>query len=93
MHPDAVERCNGRDDDCDGAGDEGAVDTETWFEDVDADGFGGTGSWLACDRPPGFVGNSSDCDDRSAAVNPDAGELCNGVDDDCDAVIDEEVCP
>lgn len=30
-----------------------------------------------------------DCDDTSATVHPDATELCNGVDDDCDDTTDE----
>jgi hypothetical protein len=29
-----------------------------------------------------------DCDDGNAAVNPDADELCNGIDDDCDGTTD-----
>ncbi len=31
-----------------------------------------------------------DCDDASAAVFPGAEEVCNGIDDDCDAEIDED---
>ena len=30
-----------------------------------------------------------DCDDRDAVVSPDAEEACNGIDDNCDGVIDE----
>ncbi len=31
-----------------------------------------------------------DCDDTDAAVFPGASEYCNGVDDDCDALVDED---
>jgi hypothetical protein len=35
---------------------------------------------------------SDDCDDESAAVHPEAGEICsNGIDDDCDLALDN--CP
>jgi len=30
-----------------------------------------------------------DCDDGRAAVHPGASELCNGLDDDCDGLVDE----
>ena len=33
-------------------------------------------------------GVSEDCDDADPAVNPGAREVCNGVDDDCDGVVD-----
>ena len=42
------------------------------FADADGDG------WAACE----------DCDDTEPGVNPDARELCNGADDDCDGAID-----
>ena len=31
-----------------------------------------------------------DCDDLDAAVNPDAEEVCNGIDDNCDEVVDTD---
>jgi len=33
---------------------------------------------------------ASDCDDDNAAVHPGASEVCNGIDDDCDGLMDEE---
>ena len=33
----------------------------------------------------------TDCDDADSSVNPGADEVCNGVDDDCDDLIDEDV--
>jgi hypothetical protein len=32
-----------------------------------------------------------DCDDTNATVYPDAAETCNGIDDDCDGSIDEDL--
>ncbi len=91
VHPDADERCNGIDDDCDGEVDEdSASDAATWYEDADSDGYGDPSSpVLACEQPPGFVDNDFDCDDASGAINPSADELCNGYDDDCDGTTDE----
>jgi hypothetical protein len=61
----------------------------TWYADADGDGFGNAGSTTtACTQPVGYVANSSDCDDNSAAVNPNATEVCNGIDDDCDGLTD-----
>src|SRR5690606_6759271 len=87
--PGAADVCNGVDDDCDGAIDEGAA-TTTWYADADGDGFGDASATVrACAPPPGFVANADDCDDTDAAINPDAAEVCNEVDDDCDGAIDE----
>jgi len=89
-HPGATEVCDGDDDDCDGVADEDdATDAATWYADSDGDGFGDAAhSTQACDQPSGFVDNSSDCDDRDATANPDAGEVCDGVDNDCDGTVD-----
>ncbi len=39
----------------------------------------------------GFLVSEGDCDEVDANVFPGATELCNGIDDDCDGVVDEEV--
>ncbi|MFH1463056.1 MAG: putative metal-binding motif-containing protein [Pseudomonadota bacterium] len=87
----AVERCNGRDDDCDGQVDEDdAEDARTWYADTDGDGFGDAASpRRACRRPEGFVPQAGDCDDTRAGVNPGAREVCDRLDDDCDGQVDE----
>jgi len=38
----------------------------------------------------GFTPEDGDCNDHDADVNPDATEVCNDVDDDCDGAIDRD---
>ncbi len=38
----------------------------------------------------GYTEAEGDCDDHDNDVHPDATELCNGEDDDCDGLIDDE---
>jgi hypothetical protein len=71
----------------------GCKDPVAWFADHDGDGFGLDGEKvLACDPPDGtWVLVGTDCDDTSAAVNPNAQEVCDpaNVDEDCDGVADD----
>ena len=53
-----------------------------YCEDVDGDGYGVRPA-LLCP----FLG-LLDCDDTNPAVHPRAPEVCNGIDDNCDSVID-----
>ncbi len=94
VHPDAVEACNGRDDDCDAAIDEeGAELCQEYWLDVDLDTFGlaGQSRCLCAPTLPYSARNDTDCDDDNPFVNPHANEVCNLLDDDCDEVIDEGV--
>ena len=62
----------------------------TFYADADADGYGDPDAMiLACAAPDGTVGNADDCDDRDDSVHPDAEELCDGEDQDCDGDIDD----
>ena len=89
--PGATEVCDLVDNDCDTDIDEGdADDAAVWYGDGDGDGFGTTPSTTACTQPKGYVANGDDCDDGDGNVHPGADEYCNGADDDCDTVTDEE---
>jgi len=86
----ADEVCGGDDEDCDGTVDErDAVDAPTWYWDGDLDGYGDPFlTATSCSQPPGYVDNADDCDDTDAAFSPDAVEVCNGRDDNCDGATD-----
>ncbi len=83
------------DNNCNGMVDENTG--STWFQDVDADGFGNPAvDSVSCESPVGFVLDSLDCNDTLAIVNPDGIEICgNDIDEDCngeDLVCDLSGC-
>jgi hypothetical protein len=88
INPEAIEICDQIDDDCDGETDEGVV--TTFYYDADGDGFGNIDATMTgCTADEGYVSDSSDCDDTDTAINPGMSEICNGVDDNCDGMIDD----
>ncbi len=91
-YPGADEYCDGHDDNCDGVVDETtAVDTLTWYEDLDGDGYGNSAVVAsACSEPSGYTAASGDCNEYDSTINPDADEYCDGTDNDCDGVTDED---
>ncbi|MEY3213844.1 MAG: hypothetical protein RIT28_4325 [Pseudomonadota bacterium] len=89
VNPSAEEICDARDNNCDGSIDEGV--TTTYYQDLDGDGHGDADYPVeACEAPEGYAATPTDCDDLDAAVSPDAAELCDDVDNDCDGVTDPE---
>ncbi|MDP2308694.1 MAG: MopE-related protein [Pseudomonadota bacterium] len=92
VHPDADEVCDGLDNDCDGAVDDDVVDGGIFYPDTDGDGHGdgSADAVQACAAPERHVSDPTDCDDTSGDIHPDASEVCDGLDDDCDGDIDEE---
>jgi hypothetical protein len=94
VHPNAVEHCNNRDDDCDEVVDEDPIDALEWAPDGDGDGFGDAGqAVISCSEVAGSVGNADDCDDADSDIFPWADEVCDdGIDQDCSGVADN-TCP
>jgi len=71
---------------------------ETWFKDVDGDGYSDGTNKDDVIQPVGYklpadlTSTTGDCDDSDAAVTPVATEVCgNGIDDDCSG--GDEACP
>lgn len=89
VHPRAMERADGLDNDCDGRIDEGIAAT-VFYIDRDKDGFGDAGSSRSeVIRPVGYVDNNLDCNDYNAGDNPEAEEIVDNRDNDCDGSVDE----
>ncbi len=66
----------------------------TFHRDLDGDGFGDPAvSLQACSAPAGYVSDGTDCNDNAAAVHPGAPEYCNGIDDNCNGVVDDGTVP
>ncbi|MFA5828867.1 MAG: MopE-related protein, partial [Candidatus Shapirobacteria bacterium] len=80
------------DQDCSGS------DTVTCYYDSDQDGHGSTNAVISTDGkclPDRFESaNDQDCDDDDVKISPAALEICDGIDNNCDSIIDEgcEVC-
>ncbi|MGC6508524.1 MAG: MopE-related protein [Myxococcota bacterium] len=99
IHPDAIEICDDIDNDCDGKIDdaddwteEDGVQPETrYYPDTDGDGYGNANSdgIPRCAPLPGYVSNAGDCDDENYFRSPDAIEVCDGIDNDCDGLMDD----
>lgn len=81
-----------------GAGMWSCAGDTTCYIDEDGDGFGvdETGTPTHGNCPIGTVPFGGDCDDTDPSVHPNAAEICNGVDDNCNGEIDEDnedICP
>ena len=91
VYPGAPETCDDKDNDCNNMVDDG-LPLFTYFQDADSDGFGDVNNEIVvclAAAPTGFVTNSDDCDDTAAPINPGVAEICDGIDNDCNGLIDD----
>ncbi len=65
----------------------------TLYADADGDGYGSTDAdtimYSCTSIPAGFAADNMDCNDADASINPEAPEIFNGIDDNCNGLIDE----
>ncbi|MFA6460623.1 MAG: putative metal-binding motif-containing protein, partial [Candidatus Woesearchaeota archaeon] len=90
INPDAVEKCNFKDDNCDLLIDEG-FSTSSYYLDGDKDGYGGGSALDLCKNPDSskYITLGGDCKDNNINIYPDALEACNGKDDNCNDITDD----
>ena len=89
IHPGAIEICDGIDNDCNGLIDDVAL-LSKFYRDADSDGYGNNNDTIrACIAPVGYVNIGNDCNDSNATVHPGATDICDGIDNNCDGIIDE----
>ena len=92
INPDALEVCDGIDNDCDGnidIEDDDVVGGTSWFFDQDGDGYGlSSNAVSSCAQPDGYTEYGGDCNDLDPNLYPNAIEICDGIDQNCDFIID-----
>ena len=104
IHPGAKDICDGIDNNCDGVTDNGTFaigdftggPTMPYYEDTDGDGYGNPftatimcSNFWSLNKNSGWTDLGGDCDDKNPSVHPNAKELCDSIDNDCNSKTDE----
>ncbi len=89
-----VETCDGKDNNCNGVTDEGCDDDQDGYCDKTMSTTAGaitakTSNPNACPNTTIVAGFGDDCDDTSKNVKPGLAEMCDGLDNNCNASVDE----
>jgi hypothetical protein len=93
INPDSPEVCDNIDNNCNTLVDDGLPQFQFYF-DGDQDTFGNPDSTIqTCffEAPDGYVMNNDDCDDTNFEINPNAIEVIDSLDNDCNGFIDDVV--
>jgi len=71
------------------------VSPVNYYVDGDNDSYGDASaspvSFCTLIPPAGYSLNNLDCDDNNNTVYPEATELCDGIDNDCDLLVDDSI--
>ena len=71
---------------------EPSCQAQTFYFDSDGDGYGDLiNTTSTCEMPAGYVQNNTDCDDTNPDINPCSTEVCDGLDNNCNGEIDENL--